>query len=188
VACILSLIVFLPGCNNNFDEADSPVFITVASVEGDSEPGPFGDVYNDVVPGFFPHTVKVTLSAHTNNQANPPTGTAYTTVQLSSYRVTFYRTDAGADVPAGFQQALTATVVAGTDTVIGGLTICRADQNLQPPLYYLTPFSYGFEPGTGFTAISCNCVIDFWGHTLAGDPVSATGTVAINFGDWANEE
>jgi hypothetical protein len=133
--------------------------------------------------------VKLTLTAHFANQNNPPTSSPYSTVQVTSYRVTFVRTDAGNDVPAGFQQALTASVTAGGgDTVIEGLTICRADQKLQPPLYYLTPFSYGFEPGTGYTAISCNCIIDVYGQTLAGDEVFASGAIAVNFGDWANEE
>jgi hypothetical protein len=186
VACFVSLIV-LPGCNDAIDDVNSPVFLTVAGVEPNSEP--FGDVYNSVLGAFMPDTVQVTLSAHFANQGTPPTGTAYTTVQLSSYRVTYHRTDNGAEVPAGFQGALTATVEAGGgDTVIQGLTICQADQKLQPPLYYLTPFSYGFEPGTGYTSISCNCVIDFYGHTLAGEPVSATGAIAINFADYFNEE
>lgn len=187
VACVLSLIV-LPACNDAYDEASSPVFLTVASIEPDGDVTPFGDVYDSSLPAFTPDTVKVTLSAHTSNQTVPPTGTAYTTVQITSYRVTFQRTDAGDEVPAGFQQALTATVLAGGETIITGLTICRPDQKLQPPLYFLTPFSYGFEPGTGFTTISCNCVIDFAGHTLAGDPVSASGAVAINFADYYNEE
>jgi len=185
VACFVSLLV-LPACNDAIDEVNSPVFLTVAGVEPDSEP--FGDVYDSSLPAFMPDTVQVTLSAHFSNQNTPPTGTAYTTIQLSSYRVTYYRIDNGVEVPAGFQQALTQTVIAGSSTVITGLTICEADQKLQPPLYYLTPFSYGFEPGTGYTSISCNCIIDFWGHTLAGEPVSATGSIAINFADYFNEE
>lgn len=184
VACILSLIV-LPACNDNIDDVASPVWITVSSVEASSSP--FGDVYDSELGTFMPDTVKVTLTAHYSNQNEPPTGTAYTTVQITSYRVTFARTDNGVDVPAGFQEALTVSLDAGAGSVtVDGLTIVRSGQKLQPPLYYLTPFSYGFEPGTGYTTISCNCIIDFYGHTLAGEPVSASAGIGINFADYAN--
>ncbi len=184
VACVLSLIV-LPACNSRYDEVASPVWLTVSAIEPASTP--FGDVYDSELGSFMPDTVKVTLAAHFSNQSTPPTGTAFTTIQVTSYRVTFQRTDDGVEIPAGFQQALTATVTAGGgETIIDGLTIVRADQKLQPPLYYLTPFSYGFEPGTGYTTIACNCIIDFYGHTLAGDAVSASAGIGINFADYAN--
>jgi hypothetical protein len=184
VACILSLIM-LPACNDAIDNSASPVWITVSSIEPASSP--FGDVYDSELGSFMPDTVRVSITANYANQANPPTGTAYTTVQLSSYRVTFHRTDDGVDVPAGFQEALTASVDAGGGSVtLNDLTIVRANQKLQPPLYFLTPFSYGFEPGTGYTTIACNCTIDFYGHTLAGEAVSASGGIGINFADYAN--
>ncbi len=184
VACILSLIV-LPACNDSIDDVASPVWISVSSIEPASSP--FGDVYDSELGSFMPDTVKVSITANYSNQTTPPTGTAYTTVQITSYRVTFARTDNGVDVPAGFQEALTVSVEAGGGSVtVDGLTIVRAGQKLQPPLYYLTPFSYGFEPGTGYTTISCNCIIDFYGHTLAGEPVSASAGIGINFADYAN--
>ncbi len=183
VACILSLLV-LPACNDAIDDTASPVWLTVSSIEPSSDP--FGDVYDSELGSFMSDTVDVSLSVNFANQANPPTGTAYTTVQLTSYRVTYLRIDNGNDVPAGFQEALTLSVEVGNNVTISDLTICRAGQKLQPPLYYLTPFSYGFEPGTGYTTISCNCIIDFYGHTLAGEAVSASGGIGINFADYAN--
>ncbi len=183
VACILSLLV-LPACNDAIDDTASPVWLTVSSIEPASSP--FGDVYDSELGSFMPDTVRVSLAVNYGNQYTPPTGTAYTTVQLTGYRVTFSRSDDGMDVPAGFQESLTASVEAGGTLVIDGLTIVRAGQKLQPPLYYLTPFSYGFEPGTGYTTIACNCTIDFYGHTLAGQAVSDTGGIGINFADYAN--
>lgn len=184
VACFVSLFV-LPACNERFDDVASPVWLTVVGIEPASNP--FGDVYDSTLGSFMPDTVKVTLAAHFSNQNTPPTGSPYTTIQITSYRVTFERTDDGVEVPAGFQQALTAQVEAGGgDVTIDGMTIVRADQKLQPPLFYLTPFSYGFEPSTGYTTIACNCIIDFYGHTLGGEQVTASAAIGINFADYAN--
>lgn len=183
-ACVLSLIL-LPACNSTYDDTASPVFLTVVSVEPSSEP--FGDVYDSALGSFMPDTVELTLAAHFANQNSPPTSSPYTTVQVTHYRVTFERTDDGVDVPAGFQQGLTVSVDAGGSQVtVDDVTIVRADQKLQEPLYWLTPFSYGFEPSTGYTTIACNCIIDIYGQTLAGESVTARATIGINFADYAN--
>jgi hypothetical protein len=183
VACILWLAV-LPACNDRFDEVASPVWITVTGIEPSSDP--FGDVYDSSLGSFMPDTVTVKLRAFVADQVDP-TSTPFNTVQITSYRVTFVRTDDGTEVPAGFQQALSVSVEAETSEVeVTGLTVVRADQKLQPPLYYLTPFSYGFEPSTGYTTIACNCIIDFYGHTVGGEQVSASASIGINFADYAN--
>ena len=81
---------------------------------------------------------------------------------------------------------LSARLFAGATVTITNLVIVRADQKFQPPLVYLTPLSYGFEPSTGYTTIACNCLIEFFGHTLDGESVYATGGIGINFADYAN--
>jgi len=184
VACVLSLVI-LPACNSRFDDVASPVWFTVTSVEPASDP--FGDVYDNVLGSFMPDTVKVTFEAFVADQIDPASS-PYNTVQITSYRVTFMRTDDGVEVPAGFDQGLSVSVVAeGGEVEVNNLTIVRADQKLQPPLYYLTPFSYGFEPSTGYTTVACTCIIDFYGHTVGGEQVSASAAIGINFADYANE-
>jgi hypothetical protein len=183
-ASILAALL-MPGCNERFDDSASPLWFTVTSITPSSTP--FGDVYDSSTNSFHPDTVDVGLEAHFADQNEPPSGSAYTTIQVDRYRVSFSRTDGGVEVPAGFEQSLSVQVEAeGAEVLISGLVILRADQKLQPPLVYLTPLSYGFEPSTGYTTIACNCLVEFFGHTLDGEQVYAAGGVGINFADYVN--
>jgi len=184
LAAALLLVVGLAGCKteNGLGGGSAPVALSLVSITPSSSP--FGDVWDSSVGSYRPDTVDVVFQ---NDLLNQDMGATYMAdVVLKTFRVSFVRTDGGTQVPAGYQEAINVIVPANGIGVIENLTIVRATQKQQPPLYYLTPFSYGYEPDTGFNNISCNVNLEFWGETIAGDKVYASGAIGITFADYVN--
>ena len=180
----LLLIINFSACKteNGLGEGDGPVAFTVTSILPTSDP--FGDVYDDSSGLFRPDTVKVTFQNDLLNQSIIPSN--MTDIIIRTLRVSFVRTDGGTAVPASFQETINLSVDTNGTSSIENLTIVRAPQKQQVPLYYLTPFSLGYEPDTGYNNISCNAILEFWGETIAGDRVYASGAIGITFADYAN--
>ena len=92
------------------------------------------------------------------------------------------RNTPGVDVPFGFDGGVTLTV---DDT--GGaaaFTLVRVQAKLEAPLLALRRPS-GLPPG-GASVISTLAQITFYGADQAGRAVSVTGTISVNFADWAD--
>lgn len=100
-------------------------------------------------------------------------------VTITRYRVTYIRADGrntpGVDVPYPFDGAVTATVV-GAATV--GFTLVRVQAKLEEPLRALS-----FDGGAN--VISTIAQVTFFGTDAAGNTVSVTGQIEVNFSDWA---
>jgi hypothetical protein len=82
------------------------------------------------------------------------------------------------DVPYAFDGAASATVRGGVTTTIG-FTLVRAQAKLEPPLLAL-------RGAGGALLISTIAQITFYGTDQAGNQVSVTGTISVNFADWAD--
>jgi hypothetical protein len=179
----LLLIFNFSGCKTESGlGGDGPVALTVRDITPTSDP--FGDVYDGSSGLYRPDTVTVVFQNDLLNQSIVPT--SMTDVIIRTYRVSFVRTDGGSAVPAAFQENINVSVPTNSTATIENLTIVRATQKQQNPLYYLTPFSLGYEPDTGYNNISCNVLLEFWGETIAGDRIYASGSIGITFADYAN--
>jgi hypothetical protein len=111
--------------------------------------------------------------------ANGPSRNNYITV--NRYRVTYKRSDGrntpGVDVPFGFDGAGTVTV---TDQDAGlAFVLVRVQAKLEPPLMNL-------RNGGGADTISTIADITFYGRDQAGNDISVTGSISVNFADWAD--
>jgi hypothetical protein len=117
---------------------------------------------------------------------NPITQTGASSINditLSRYHVTFRRTDGrnnpGVDVPYGFDGGVTATVPATGIAVSFGFELVRHQMKEEPPLRNMTQ-------GGGANLISTIAEIVFYGKDQAGNDVSVTGTMSVNFGDFGD--
>jgi hypothetical protein len=102
-------------------------------------------------------------------------------VTINRYRVTFYRSDGrnqqGVDVPYAFDGAATFTVSEAGSTA--GFILVRQQSKLEPPLIQLVGLG-------GALTISTLADVTFYGRDQVGNEVTVTGTIGVNFADWAD--
>lgn len=111
-------------------------------------------------------------------QGSPATPTPINEVTITSYRVEYRRTDGrntpGVDVPFPFTGALTMTVPA-SGTNAGVFELVRHIAKVEPPLAPL---------GRNLVVLTVIADVTFFGRDQAGNAVSATGSVQINFANF----
>lgn len=183
-----ALLALLPGCSatGDLDNTTSPVALIVGNVQTLSDP--FGDVMS--ASGSIPDDeVQVDLVARLKNATDITTPTLQEII-VERYEVTFSRTDGGTAVPAGFQRAINAKVqVTAHNQTTERITQIRivlvpSTIKSQPPLSQL--IAPGVESATGFVNIQATATVRFFGTTVAGDQVSATARIGIDFANFAD--
>ena len=114
---------------------------------------------------------------------NPTLPTSVNFITVTRYRVVYQRTDGrnapGVDVPFPMDGAVTFTVVSGPQTA--EFVLVRASAKLEQPLRPLVG-------GGGAIIINTIAEVTFYGRDQTGAEVTATGTITVNFADWADSE
>lgn len=153
----------------------SDVVQLVTSPAPCSEEAPCQSVFNDMATVALRLTLK--------DPGPPGAGLApsdLNSVTVDRYRVDYRRTDGrntpGVDVPYGFDSALTFNVPA--DGAEGVFQIVRHSAKEEAPLLALR--------GNG-DIISTIATVTFYGHDQAGNDVSTTANVGVDFGNFADE-
>ncbi len=134
-------------------------------------------IFNDLGRGDFTLVLKdqggsgVTAAPSALNQ-----------VTFTRYRVIFRRADGrntpGVDVPYPFDGAVTFTVPA-SGTVSAAFELVRHQAKQEAPLVQMIG-------GSGQNIISTIAEITFYGADQAGNAVAVTGTIGVDFGDFAD--
>jgi hypothetical protein len=194
LAVFVSSALGLVSCASELTRTgSSPAFVIIESLQGASgaTPDEFGSpVSSDVVTkgSVFNDLGQARMSLGLRNpgtSANPTAPTSLNQITLHRYRVNFRRADGrntpGVDVPHSFDGAITMTVPA-TGNVTFGFELVRVQAKLEPPLANLAGFS------GGRVVISTLAEITFYGRDQAGNEVEATGTLQVNFSDFADPE
>ncbi len=192
----------LAGCGEVARTGRSPGYLVISVLEGASgaEPDEFGTIlFSDVltiverqvegqavrVPTVFGDNGRVTFSLGLKDPgtpANPTSPSPLNAITVTRYRVTFRRADGrntpGVDVPYGFDGGFTVTVSGGT-TVSAGFDLVRHTTKEEPPIRNLVN-------GGGAQLINTIAEVTFWGRDQAGNEVSVTGNITVNFGDFGD--
>lgn len=133
-------------------------------------------IFNDLGKASLHIVLKDPGTANT-----PTTPSPINEVTINRYHVSFRRADGrgtqGVDVPYGFDGGVTATI--GGSPVEIGFDIVRHQAKSEPPLANLAF-------GGGAIIISTLADITFYGHDQAGNEVTVTGTISVNFGDFGD--
>jgi hypothetical protein len=169
----------------------SPAYVIIDNMEASAggEEQFAGFLLSDVFTsgGVINDSGRASLRLALRNPGTPtaPLGpTTLNEVTLSRYRVRFIRADGrntpGVDVPFGFDGGVTVTVPAsGTAEVVFDLV--RHQNKREPPLSNLR--------GAGAARfISTLAEVSFYGRDQAGNDVEVTGTIQVNFGDYADPD
>ena len=202
VAAALGVVVASTGCGHMATDSRSPVQLTIGALSAASgaTPDEFGatllsDVITNVkqtvggqevdVPTIFNDLGEVSLALVVkdpgSNPASPAAPTPLNAVTVTRYRVVYRRTDGhnapGVDVPYPFDSAVTVTV--GADGASTGFQIVRISAKQEAPLRTLV---------NNPDVISTIADVTFYGRDQAGNDVSATGSIAVDFGNFGDPQ
>ena len=198
------LATLTAGCGQYIRDGRSPsrVIITRLSASSGADPDKLSEhLYSDVI------TVVRTTPPGTKTEIGVPTifadngsvamiivlkdqGTAGITaeptllnqVMITRYRVTYRRTDGrntpGVDVPYPFEYGVTFTVPE-KDIVTAGFELVRHTAKKEAPLAALT---------SSPVIISTIADVTFYGKDLAGNDVSVTGSIGVDFGNFGDPD
>ncbi len=134
-------------------------------------------------PTIFNDLGQATVSAAMKNALSTTAPSAINSITINRYRVRFRRTDGqnreGVDVPFGFDGGTTATIQIGSSAAIN-FDLVRHQSKSEPPLRNLIN-------GGGLRFISVIAEVTFYGHDQAGNDISVSGTIDVQFGDFGDE-
>jgi hypothetical protein len=178
------------GCSSHVREGRSPAYLIVNSVLAasgteqtftntlDSDVVTKNSVYADAGQATATLALKDIGPA-----ANPTAPTTNNFVTVTRYHVQYRRSDGrnteGVDVPFAFDGASTATITDSPTTFT--FTLVRLQAKLEAPLVSLA--GHG-----GAGVISTIADVTFYGTDQTGNAVQATGSISVNFADWADPQ
>lgn len=198
---LLTLAALAASCGEFTREGRSPAIVVVRSLlvaRGDTPDELSGNLLSDVrvlktspapcsdvspCPTIFNDVAEVQMSLISKDPGVPGIGSNPSNlnqVTINHYRVEFRRTDGrntpGVDVPFPFESAMTFTVLA--DGVASmGFEIVRHVAKEEAPLKALA---------VNGNIISTIARVTFYGRDQAGNDVSVTADVGVDFGDFAD--
>ena len=203
---VLGVAVLSAACGEVARTGRSPAFLIVDSVEAASGAegtgGTFtGTLNSDVetlvestvngqtvlTPTVFNDSGRATFRLALKNPgsiAQPVGPSTLNEITITRYRVTFIRADGrntpGVDVPYPFDGAFTLTVPS-TGAATGTFDLVRHQHKREPPLSNMAR-------GGGARLLSTIAEITFFGRDQAGNEVTATGSITVNFADFGDPQ
>jgi len=189
VVSAAALAIGIAACVPGYvKDNNSPVLFRIAAING-------GLTLISDVGNQGSDEVAVTVAVRPKNPLNTNVPQIAEAVFLEQYRVRFFRTDGraqeGVDVPFSFSGGLTTAVDVGTGSdanVTVSIPLIRSQAKQEPPLRNLqTLFGAPASPSPGGGVIrphvTMTAEITLFGRTVAGEAVSDTGRVTIDFVD-----
>jgi hypothetical protein len=181
------------GCGDLARTGRSPAFLIIDSLQARqgaagalsatllSDVRTIVDGNPTVVNDFGVASIRLQLKNPGTPGGTPTSPGPLNQITINRYRVVFTRTDGrntpGVDVPFGFDGAVTATILPAARDV--AFQIVSHAMKLEPPLLSLAGSG-------GQMFIHTIAEVTFYGHDQAGNEVSASGFISVNFGDFAD--
>jgi hypothetical protein len=177
------------SCGDVSRSGRSPSVLVIDQLTGSSgaTPSEFGNTLeSDVLTNgsIFADNGSAVMYLVLKDNADPTNAAVPSVVnrmKITRYRVVYRRADGrntpGVDVPFPFDGAITATITHATSSI--NFTLVRVQAKVEAPLAALA------RQG-GAIAISTIADITFYGEDLAGNAFQATGSISVNFADWAD--
>jgi hypothetical protein len=192
IILLAAVIAANVSCGSVVRDGRSPVYLVIDSLVakrggGDDPEG--GTLLSDVLTKGSTFNDAGTVALRISPKDIGPTTTATTPslnneVTINRYRVVYRRSDGrntpGVDVPYAFDGAATGTIPVGGSLKLG-FELVRHVAKEESPLVQLK-FANGNTP----PVISTITDITFYGRDQVGNEVNVTGSILINFGDFAD--
>jgi len=159
---------------NNSSTFGTPLFSDVQTLVDNGTAVRSAVVYNDLG--------QVRMRVLLKNPTTPTGPSSLNSITVNRYHVEYRRSDGrntpGVDVPYGFDGGATFTVQGDAPTTFA-FDVVRNQAKLEPPLKTLVGAG-------GSVFVSTIAEITFYGRDQAGNEVQVSGTLQVNFGDWAD--
>jgi hypothetical protein len=126
-------------------------------------------------------TVLIKAITIQNVSGTLPTNGALNDVKVTTYRVSYVRTDGGTLVPAPFTRSISITVTPGGSGQSTNFLAFQPDALTQAPFAALLPQNGGRDPQTGRPVVQMDIILEVFGQTLAGEAVSGSTRVPLDF-------
>jgi len=191
VASIVSLAAMTAGCGDLAMRDRSSAIVIIDSLQGasgaDEQPTFTGTLHSDVVTvvdnanTVFSDSGRVTMRVI----GKDPTDVLSlgSSITFNRYLVTFRRSDGrntpGVDVPFPFDSAVTFTVTPGSQSTTASFELIRHTAKFEAPLLGLR---------NSLSIIATVADVTFFGRDQGGREVSATGSIGIQFGNFADPD
>lgn len=177
---LVAAVTVSASCGDLARSGKSPSFLIIDSLTSSNGNKLDSDVQGPA--GVVADVGQASLRAVLKNPGTATAPTSPTTINqvtITRYHVTFKRADGrnepGRDVPFGFDGAVTGTVGASSSTFTFDLV--RRTNKQEPPLRNL--IGQG-----GQIQINTIAEVTFYGRDQAGNDVSVTGMISVNFADF----
>ena len=186
LVALVTALVATASCGDAVREGTGSAFLVIESLtaaQGGGSATFANTLESDVVTNgsVYEDSGRVALRLAAKDITSPLSSNNYVTI--NRYRVVFKRSDGrntqGVDVPYAFDGAVTLTVA--DDASTGSFVLVRAQAKLEPPLVQL-------GGNGGAIVISTLAEVTFYGTDQTGHDVMATGTLSVNFADWADPQ
>jgi hypothetical protein len=186
VAALLA-VLGVTGCGDQVLQGRGSSYLVVSLLEGASgaKPTTFSTILqSDVVTdsSIFEDFGQVSLRLAMKDPTSVTGPTDTNAITIDRYHVEFVRSDGrnnpGVDVPYAFDGAMTGTI-GGSQAATLPFVLVRAQSKVEAPLMAL-------RSGGGALVISTIAQVTFYGHDQAGNAVSVTAHISVNFADWAD--
>jgi len=188
----LALVLFLFSCKNPIaeDTESNTLLLLVSLLSQDLEGNPSNFLQSDVIvtdvdtgaSTIIADTAKATMRAELMNPNPAALSSVYNDLELSSYTVTYFRSDGknveGVDIPYSFSGTLAGYIQIGT-TAEFTFVVVREVAKMESPLLNL-------RDGRSEGVIQMTARIDFYGHDMSQKDVKATGYLTIYFANYDN--
>lgn len=173
------------SCSDTVRQGRSPAYLVIDTLEATQSGGTtFTNLLeSDVLTkgSVLEDQGRVTMHLQVKNLDIPATPTNAITV--NRYHVSFRRADGqnapGVEVPYAFDGAVTGTITEDGKKVSLLFVLVRVQAKLEPPLSPLVGQG-------GAIAILTIADVTFYGRDQTGNDVSVTGSITVNFADWAD--
>lgn len=178
VMVIVIAALLANGCTSDLAKNAAPVALIVTNTQQISRV--------DLLPGAAncdKDFGTVEVQAIEKNSNSGSINTAFNQVRITSYQVSYVRTDGGKAVPAPFVRSMDSLVTVGSAPAALGtkFVVLRTEDLSQAPFVSLLPSNGGRDPETGRATISMDVVLQLFGETLAGEKVSGSTHMPLSF-------
>lgn len=176
----IATFALVAGCSGDLSRSSSPVALVLTNTQGlsriDIATGATGCNVN-----LATVNVRAILLSSQNNP-NLPIDDRFSTVQLTSYRVSYVRRDGGTLVPAPFTRATSGTLtVGGGESPLSSFLGFQVGALTQAPFAALLPSGGGKDPETGRNVVTMDAILEVFGQTLSGERVSGSTRLTLDF-------
>ncbi|MCU1350344.1 MAG: hypothetical protein JWO56_3374 [Acidobacteria bacterium] len=170
------LAVAVAGCSGEQSKSASPVALIVSNTQNlqQIDLAPSAANCNQDVGTILMQAVLKNIKVISDQRFND--------VRVTSYRVSYVRTDGGTQVPAPFVRTIDSLLTTGgAATSLTKFLIIQGDALSQAPFVALRTENGGRDPETGRPVVKLDVIVELFGETLAGERVSGSTRFPLDF-------